>query len=62
METVICDLCEQTVDKKDCIKLKSNEGTQTCCKVCVPEYAEEIEHFKNNAKLKLANIPVKKVS
>jgi len=62
METTTCDLCEQTVNKKDCIKLKSGESIQTCCKDCVPEYAEEIEHFKNNAKLKLANIPVKKVS
>jgi hypothetical protein len=50
------------VESKICIKTKTETGLEkVCCELCKPEYAEEIENIQNNPKLKLANIPTKKI-
>jgi ribosome-binding protein aMBF1 (putative translation factor) len=62
MEVIKCDICEEDINMKICIKIKQNSNIQVCCKDCKPEYAQEIQNLWNNPKIKIKNVPIKKVS
>ena len=62
MSNVVCSACNQNKLKKNCLKVKNNQNQiSIVCKNCRPEYEQEINFLWNNEKLKLSNLPIKKV-